>query len=68
MTKIMNLFPGLDMTKEDGIYSNSFTEMDSHGNHYVEITVEDIYNKIEIHRTHEIEIPAERGIFPGSKS
>lgn len=60
-----NLFSGLDMMKEDGIYSNSFTEMESHGYHYVEITIEDVYNKTEIHKTHEIQIPPERGIFPG---
>ncbi|XP_048776390.2 calcium-activated chloride channel regulator 1-like isoform X1 [Ostrea edulis] len=55
---------GLDIMKEDGIYSNSFTEMESHGNHYVEIVIEDIYNKTEIHRTHEIQIPPEKGFFP----
>lgn len=54
--------------KEDGIYSNSFTEMESHGNHYVEIVIEDIYNKTEIHRTHEIQIPPEKGFFPGRQT
>lgn len=46
--------------KHDGIYSNSFTEMDAHGIHYVEVTVKDSLNNLEIHKTYEIPIPTEQ--------
>lgn len=46
--------------KNDGIYSNSFTEIDSHGRHYVEVIIEDVLSNSEIHRTYEIQIPTEK--------
>ncbi|XP_061184026.1 calcium-activated chloride channel regulator 4-like [Saccostrea echinata] len=55
---------GVDIMKEDGIYSNFFTEMDSHGSHYVEVVIEDAYKQSEIHKTYEIQIPGEEGISP----
>ncbi|XP_062621958.1 calcium-activated chloride channel regulator 3A-1-like isoform X1 [Saccostrea cucullata] len=55
---------GVDITKEDGIYSNFFTEIDSQGNHYVEVIIEDDSKKSEIHKTYEIQIPREEGISP----
>ncbi|XP_078324949.1 calcium-activated chloride channel regulator 1-like isoform X1 [Crassostrea virginica] len=51
---------GFDIMKHDGIYSNSFTEMDAHGIHYVEVTVKDSLNNLEIHKTYEIPIPTEQ--------
>ncbi|XP_052719266.1 calcium-activated chloride channel regulator 3A-1-like isoform X3 [Crassostrea angulata] len=51
---------GFDIMKNDGIYSNSFTEIESQGRHYVEVMIEDVLTNSEIHRTYEIQLPTEK--------
>lgn len=46
--------------KNDGIYSNSFMEIESQGRHYVEVMIEDVLTNSEIHRTYEIQLPTEK--------
>lgn len=51
---------GFDIMKNDGIYSNSFTEIECQGRHYVEVMIEDVLTNSEIHRTYEIQLPTEK--------